>query len=236
MTDTVLFLGLALAYVVLLAWGIAVVRGRRAGVPGALPLLVVAGLVYDNAVLGLGRFVGEGPTLETLNVARYGIHAVATPLLVVTARWCLARAGVGWARTPAAAVGAVALAAGLVVLEVVTVLSDLRLAPRTEHGVLAYADVAETGPPVMVIVVGLALVVAGFGVWRGDGWAWLLVGSALMLVGSAVPVPVDSGAVTNLFELVLLVSVVATVRHLAEPRSPEPSAAQDTLPWSSRRQ
>lgn len=49
--------------------------------------------------------------------------------------------------------------------------------------------------------------------WRRSGWVWLLVGSAVMAVGSGVPIPVESGAVINAFELILLVSLLATRQH-----------------------
>lgn len=210
--DTVMFLAYTGIYLVLLAWGLALAaRRRRWWTPANVPLLVVVGLVYDNAVLGTGRFIGEGALLEALNLPRYWTHALVTPLLVVFAWHALVRAGVGWSRTRAAAVVAGVVTAGLVVLELAHAVG-LELVVRREYGVLSYGPVEEAGgPPVMVLVVSLALLVAGVLVWRRQGWPWLLVGTALMTVGSAVPVPVDSGAVTNLFEVILLVSVLATV-------------------------
>lgn len=208
--DTLLFAGYTLVYVVLLAWGLTLAARHRWATPANIPLLVVAGLVYDNAVLATGRLIGEGPLLEGLNLGRFWIHALLTPLLVVFAWHAIARTGAGWARTRWAAVVAVVVAVGLVVLELTHVVG-LELEPREEYGVLSYADVgAAGGPPVMVLAVSAALLVAGFLVWRRQGWVWLLVGTALMTVGSSVPVPVDSGAVTNAFEVVLLVSILAT--------------------------
>lgn len=90
----------------------------------------------------------------------------------------------------------------LVVLEIVTVLAGLSIGPEWEYGVLSYSDTSGAGVPLMVLFVALALVVAGFLVWRRAGWPWLLVGAGLMKIGSAVPFPVDSGAVTNAFELI----------------------------------
>lgn len=210
-TDTVLFFGFAAAYLLLLGWGCVLAARHGWATPANLFLLVVVGLVYDNTVIASGRFVGEGPLLETLNLARFWIHAFVTPLLVVFAWHVAARAGAGWARTRPAAVGAWAVAAALVVLELVTVLRPLQVEPGREHGVLSYSDTAsEGGPPVMVLVVAAALLVAGFLVWRHQRWPWLLVGAAVMTVGSAVELPVDSGAVTNGFELALLTSVTAT--------------------------
>lgn len=214
MLDTALFLAYAVAYAALLAWGLSGLRGGPIGRPAALPLLVVMALVYDNAVLGVGRYVGEGPVLEGLNVARYWLHALLTPLLVVAAWWLLRQAGVRWAHTRAAAAVAVALAAALVVLELVTVVAGLSVEPRWEHGVLSYTDTTSSRPPLMVVVVGLVLVVAGFLVWRRTGWVWLLAGSLVMVLVGAIPLPVQSGAATNLGELVLLSSVVATARRL----------------------
>src|SRR5690606_28225527 len=83
--DTVLFLGFSAAYLVLLAWGIVLVVRRRRVIVSDVALLVFAALVYDNAVLGLGSFVGEGAGLETANAARYWLHALVTPLLVLVA-------------------------------------------------------------------------------------------------------------------------------------------------------
>ena len=143
-------------------------------------------MVYDNLVLATGRFLGEGQLLESLNLARFWIHALLTPLLVV-------------------------FAGSLVVLELVTVVSGLSLQPEREYGVLSYADTDRGGgPPLMVLFVTAALLVAAFAVWRRQGWAWLLAGTVLIAVGSAVPLPVESGAVTNAFELILLASIMAT--------------------------
>lgn len=214
MTDTILFAGFAVAYAVLLAWGVTLAVRLGRPTPADLALLVVAGLVYDNSVITLGRFLGEGPLLEGLNLARYWLHAFLTPLLVVFAWHAVARAGVSWARTTAAAGAAVLAAAALVVLELVTVVAGLSVEPSWEYGVLTYSDTSSGGgPPLMVLFVAAALVVAGFLLWRRQGWVWLLVGAGVLTVGSTVPVPVDSGAVTNAFELVLLISVLATKRH-----------------------
>lgn len=214
MIDTILFAGFAVAYTALLVWGVALaVRAGRLVVSDVI-LLVIAALVYDNGIIAAGRFIGEGSLLEGLNLARFWVHAALTPLLVLFAWHAAARAGVGWVRTRLAAGLAVLVVLALYVLEYVTILDGLRVEPGWEYGVLSYGDAAGgDGPPVMVLVVALALLVAGFLVWRRTGWVWLLVGAVVMTIGSAVPVPVDSGAVTNAFELALLVSILATKAH-----------------------
>src|SRR5690606_26318998 len=62
--DTVLFFAFAAAYLGLLAWGVALAVRHGWATPANLPLLVVAGLVYDNVVIATGRWIGEGALLE----------------------------------------------------------------------------------------------------------------------------------------------------------------------------
>lgn len=208
--DPSLFAAFAVAYVALLAWGIALAVRDRGWTPANLPLLVIAGLVYDNAVLATGSLLGEGALLEGLNLARSWIHALITPLLVVFAWHAIARAGAAWANTRRAAVLAIAAALALMALELTHVVG-LELVAEREHGVLSYtAAEPAAGPPLMVLLVAAALLVAGFLVWRRQRWPWLLIGTALMAIGSAVPIPIESGAVTNAVELILLVSILAT--------------------------
>jgi hypothetical protein len=209
--DTALFLGFAVAYLALFAWGAALAARGGWATPANLPLLVVAGLVYDNGVIAAGRFIGEGTLLEGLNAGRFWLHAFATPLLVVWAWHAVRRSGASWAARPWAARAAAGTAAVLVVFELATVVAGLELRPRDEYGALSYASAhPDSGPPLMVLVVAAALVAAGVVLWRRRGRVWLLAGSVLMVLGSGIPVPVDSNAVTNLFELLLLTSILAT--------------------------
>lgn len=205
-----MFFAFAVAYLLLLGWGLTQAARNRWWTPANLPLLVVAALVYDNSVLALGRYIGEGALLEGLNLARFWIHALVTPLLVIFAWHAAARTKVGWARTGWAALGAVVAALALMVLELTHVVG-IELQPEREYGVLSYSSTEPVnGPPLMVLLVSVALLVAGFLVWRRQKWVWLLVGTLLMGIGSAVPFPVNSAAVTNAFELILLISILAT--------------------------
>lgn len=235
--DTVLFLGFSAAYLVLLAWGIVLVVRRRRVMVSDVALLVFAALVYDNAVLGLGSFVGEGAGLEAANAARYWLHALVTPLLVLVAWNVLVRAGVRWAKSRWATVVAVALTVALITYEIAVGAAPARLVAEREYGILSYANEnAPDGPPIMVLVVAAALLLAGVYVWKRQGWAWLCVATVLMVLGSAVPIPLPSGAITNSFELILLIGVLATVafqdrreRMPREARSapPELTSEQD---------
>ncbi|WP_144794237.1 hypothetical protein [Microbacterium paludicola] len=210
--DTVLFFGFSTAYVLLLIWGISLVVRRRRLITSDVVLLVIGGLVYDNAVLAIGSFIGEDPGLEAANAARYWLHALVTPLLVLAAWNMLIRAGARWAKSTWAAFAAFAVTAALIVYEIIVGAATAQLVANREYGVLSYSNEnAPGGPPLMVLVIAAALLVAGAYVWKRERWPLLFLVTVVMVVGSAVPIPVPSGAITNLFELVLLVGVVATI-------------------------
>ncbi|WP_243228861.1 hypothetical protein [Microbacterium sp. CIAB417] len=210
--DSILYLCFAGAYAALLAWGLILLALRGRPSASDFVLLVILGLVYDNAILGFGAMIGEGPALEAANAARFWLHALLTPLLVVVAWSILARSGIRWAMRPAAVVVAVLVTLALMAYEIVVGATGLVLEPVREYGSLSYDDAsAASGPPLMVLAVAAALLVAGIGVWVRRRWPWLTIVTVIMVAGSAVPIPVDSGAATNAFELILLIGIVATI-------------------------
>lgn len=42
----------------------------------------IFGLFYDNLIIGVGSFIGEGGLLEILNAGRFYIHVLITPLKI----------------------------------------------------------------------------------------------------------------------------------------------------------
>lgn len=225
--DPALFAAFAAGYAALALWSVLLARRSGWRDPRNVLLLVLLGLLYDNAVLAGGRLIGEGGLLEALSAARFWAHALLTPLLVVFAWGVTARAGLGAARQRWARWLAAGLWAVLVLVELLTVLRGISLRPVREYGVLSYTAAAPAeGPPLMVLGILVVLLIAAVVVWWKQGWPWFFAGVALMAVGSSVSLPVDSAAVTNAFEFVLLASLLATRAHQdslvrAEGRSPE---------------
>lgn len=105
----------------------------------------------------------------------------------------------------------------LIGLEIALKTWRLEIIPVTEYGVLRYTSAEpDSGPPLMVLLVTLVMLIAAFAIWRKSGWIWMLAGIVIRIIGSAVSVPVDSSAVTNAFELILLFYLLWMKIHLEQ--------------------
>lgn len=210
--DIILYFFFAAAYLVLLVWGLS---RQKTWNRMSFVFLVVLGLIYDNSIIALGRFIGEGALLENLSMPRFWIHAFFTPTLVLFSWGALKWAGVEWAKKKAVWIAAVLYTLALILIEFVLETAGLNLEIVHEYGVLRYVSAeSATGPPIMVLLLTVVLVFSGAVLWKRAGWKWMFIGSAVMVIGSAVPIPIESSAATNAFELFLLVALVWTKIHL----------------------
>lgn len=168
---------------------------------------VLAGLVYDNVVLGLGRWLGEGGLLEGLTWPRFVVHALATPLLVIVGFGAARSFGLRWAGRRDLHAVACSLATLLVVWGLVTEVVGLDLRAEWDGGVLGYGA-ATSSVPVPAIATILALLGVGAVLWRTCGWPWLAIGAGAMFVASGLGGV--SPLLTNVGELALAAALVAT--------------------------
>ncbi|ANU21152.1 phospholipid phosphatase [Planococcus plakortidis] len=223
--DLILFLLLTAAYIGLLVWAAA---SQKEWTLMAFAYFVVLGLVYDNGIIALGKFIGEGALLENLNALRFWIHAFFTPALALYSLGAVRQAGVKWANKSWALYAAWAFFVLLVIIEIWQVTWGTELEPVREYGVLKYTSAEEaSGPPWMIVLVSAALLAAGAIVWKKASWAWMFVGAVIMGIGSSVTIPVDSAAVTNIFELILLTSLVWTKIHLEKKQTEKKRGRND---------
>ncbi|MGE7365594.1 hypothetical protein ACQKKE_02965 [Desemzia incerta] len=102
---------------------------------------------------------------------------------------------------------------GLIVYELFSEVLGLTLEANWKYGVLSYSNVEPASEvPLMVLFVSLILIFASIIVWRKQGWIWFFVGTLIMFLGNAFPISLPSAAITNAFELILIVSLFFTKR------------------------
>lgn len=210
--DLVLYFFFTAAYILLVIWGF---RQQHSWNFTAFLYLVLVGLIYDNGIIAIGKFIGEGALLETLNLLRFWSHAFLTPFLVLFCWGAMNQAGIEWAKKKIVFYGFLLYTAALIVIELALETWGLEIVPEQQYGVLRYASAdTASGPPVMVLLVTLVLVFTGVALWKAIGWKWMLIGAVVMGIGSAVPIPVESSAATNAFELFLLFTLVWTKNRI----------------------
>ncbi len=214
--DTFLYLFYTAAYLLLLLWGLKGINAEDLKKSSSFVYLIILALIYDNLILGIGKWIGEGETLETLSYARYWTHALLTPLLTLYSVGVLREAGIEWTRRKWLSLMAIIYTIGLIILELTTEVFGLTLKAEEKFGVLSYVSTEEaSGPPIMVLLITVVLLAAGIILWIKTKWPVFFIGALLMTVGSAVPMDfIESGAITNAFELILLFSLVWTKRRL----------------------
>jgi len=173
-------------------------------------LLVLAGLVYDNLVIGLGRFFGKGNLLLTLSYPRYWLHALTTPLLLLFG-WNdyektvhSTRAIWRWL--------AFLLTAALIFDEWCTTVRSIQLKPVRHGGILVYEQADGRDFPLMILFLLLYLGIIGFLLKKKVRFPWLLIGVFLMAAGGALSLWRNAFPAINLVELVFVLTLVKT-RH-----------------------
>lgn len=206
---SVLYLVLAAAQLALWSWGWC--AWARAGRPPALAWVLVptALLWYDNARIGLGRFIGEGEFLYGLSVPALAWHWTMLPVFVLAAGAIARAAGLVWARHALGHAGFWVLAAILFAVDVPYAIGvvfghvgpfagvELRIAcigdaiRYTATLTPAYFCGAETeayriGPgPVVAIIMVVVVGAVGLALWRAHRWPWLAVAAGVMFVAAA---------------------------------------------------
>jgi uncharacterized membrane protein (UPF0136 family) len=213
--DTYLYFLYAALYAVLLIWGISGIRKTDVRKWTSVIYIVILPLIYDNLILATGKWIGEGELLDSLNFARFCLHALITPLLVMYSVGTLRESGIEWAQKKWLVLVGLFYTVGLIVLEFATEVFGLELEVVKEYGVVSYSNVEEaTGPPIMVLLVTLVLIVASAILWKKTKWPVFFIGAVVMTIGSAIPLNIESGAVTNAFELFLIFTLIWTKRKL----------------------
>lgn len=210
--DSYIFGFFTVAYIAILIWGFA----KHKKTASALLFVVVGALIYDNAILALGHVIGEGDTLESLSYGRFWIHAIFTPTLIIFSLFVMREANIRFAYKNGVVFLFLALWIVAMVVEYFLELTGLELTPQKSYGVLSYGtSEAASGPPLMVLIVLVGLLIASIMLAWKRKWWWMFVGAIVMTIGSAVPLEIGSDAITNAFELFLIATLMWTAIYFS---------------------
>jgi len=184
---------------------------RRKSLSAFTLILPSAAVVWDNSIVALGSFIGDGPTLVALSWPRFIGHAVFTPAWIMTGIGFAFRAGAARLGTPAVKAGQWVLYAICLVLGLLRSVIFCKMVPSTEGGLFYYRNAGSfPGPPFGSIIMLFVVLACGVVVWRLTRTPWMLLGSVFMLLVSVIPTQAIGLVVSNSGEVVMAASLVAT--------------------------
>jgi hypothetical protein len=230
---SLLMLGLAAANTALLAYTLREWRRLRLPVLGLLAFLILA-LPYDTALVGAGRWLGQGPLLEVASGPRFMLFHLSVPLtLIITA--ALARlAGFRWAQPPWFIGGVCVLATAFAVADWQHIVVWPSLYPACWADTLRYlpsvleSQACTPGQPGIglpgafplagAVALPALLVLGGLMAWR-KRWPWLVIGIATGLVLLGLP-PARVGPVPGFVgDAINMLAMVGTAVHFGGRRA-----------------
>lgn len=208
---TVLYIVFVAAFAYLTWQSVGVYRSKRSSY-ALLLLIVLAGLAYDVLIILLGRFIGAGDLLKTLNAGRYLVHGLATPAMIIVGFGILRNAGVKWAQGRTTHIIVCVVTTLLIALGVYEDVLALDLQTKTVLDTLRYTNEGGMkGPPIPAMLTIVFLIVAGISLWRKTGWWWLAAGAIFMFIAAGAGMG-DMFYIGNLGEVVLGLGNVLTAR------------------------
>ena len=208
---TVLYIVFVAAFVYLTWQSVGVYQSKRSSY-ALLLLIVLAGLAYDVLIILLGRFIGEGDLLKTLNSGRFIVHALLTPTMMIFGFGVLRKAGVQWAQSRTTHIVLCVFVTLLIALGGYSDIIKLDLQSRAVADTLRYVNEGGIkGPPIPAVLSIIFLLVAGISLWRKTGWQWLTWGAVVMFIAAGMGMG-DMFYIGNLGEVVLGLGNVLNVR------------------------
>jgi len=208
--NTLIYFILTIGYIGFFIWGLKLSRRNIWTLTNTL-LLVIIGLIYDNLIIAVGRFIGEGDLLEGLSYVRYLLHALFTPTLILFALGICLKLGFPWAKKTFWKGTFSLITVGLILYELFTSVIGLELKSNEELGLLTYESVESAGP-LMVIFITIVLVIIGILLAKKFRFYWLLIGTIVMTGGSLVARWIESFPIMNILEFILILSLLLTKR------------------------
>lgn len=208
------YLVYATAQTAIAVW--AFVLWRRDRTTGALALLLpIAAVWYDNVVIALGGLIGPGTLLQALTFPRFAGHALLTPLWIVAAVSFAVRAGAFAKTERLVVIGSWVLYAAMVVVGLLNEVVFFKGELVSEGDAVYYTNVGRlfTPPPPSLTMLVVVLICGALVLWR-TRWPWMLLGALPVPLSQAVRSDGPAFLFVNSGEVLMSVSLVATLAFL----------------------
>ena len=175
-------------------------------------LLVILALLYDNGMLAIGKYIGEGDLLKNLNEFRYWLHGFITPLLILFAWNTLRKADITFSKKATSNLVINIITLIIIFIELFTLLDHSGLEPKWTHGILSYEMTKPFDIPIMIFAVMFSLLITSIIVWWKQKWPWYFIGVIAMALAPLLERFLETGTAHNISELILMFFLVATKR------------------------
>jgi hypothetical protein len=144
-------------------------------------LIVICGIVYDNLVIGLGSFIGEGEMLKSLNIMRFVIHAIFTPMIMIFAFGVAKRIGFRFAQSKVAHSIVCLVVLGLIAFGFYEDVIKSTFIAVSENGLLRYKP-EQSMPPIPAITTIIWTMVIGALAWWKTRSPFFFIGPFLFFL------------------------------------------------------
>ncbi|TCW39092.1 hypothetical protein [Laceyella sacchari] len=210
--DVFLYPILTVAYIALFIWSFRFIRESAYWGTYWLMFITLA-MIYDNAILALGNWIGEGDMLEGLSLVRSLFHVLLTPTLVFVALDIVRRLRLEWTESLLVQVLYHLYTFVVTVMGIFMEILWVDMEPVVERGLLRYAPVQPQIPCASALVL-VPLLISGILVWRKLRWPVLLIGLLLVMIGGSGAVLLGQPALSAVFVFIFIWVLVLTEQML----------------------
>lgn len=224
-----LFLFQALLQAVLVVWLWRVWKSTGLLIAGLL-LIPQIGLVYDNLIVGAGRFIGFSPLLEAISWPRFWIHWLFGTWLIVASGVALRLAGFEIMQGTRPMLVFCSLTLALMFYDLPHFWNE-QLYPVCEFDLIRYSTavsaetlcfegqaVVPSSPPIPSIITCLVVIGSGAALMIQRRFPWMFLGGVLMLA-SAMP-PLRNFKMDNFGEILIAGGCIWALAHFSRGRQP----------------
>lgn len=177
-------------------------------------ILVITAITYDNLIVSIGRWIGQGETLLNLSQPRFIGHVLLTPLSIVAAFSFCFQTSLGWSTSLIAVTIVWTLVSSLIAAEILTYYKKFEPKAVWFQGTLRYTNSAYKMLPIPSIITTVLVGIIGLLIWQQLDSPWLLISSVVMFIGGAIPQCLAGPIVCSGVEVVLIMGFCMTAAQL----------------------